>query len=221
MTKKKLSIPDGYVTDVIVTSWDKKIKDFKIVLLRKKNTNMYNLPGRFVDVTKNETALDTAKIILNKKLGHDYTLFRHIAVFDDPKKDPRGHVVSNVMLAIVDEVDDIVKTSTYNKFNVVIVRLGHLKKIEKIEKKFPQYEAVMKFQKIIDYDIYCQIFDTKKFGSKFIRSLLGERFTTSQLIALAKWAGRTENKTTFYRNIDNNYQFDVKVGRNRYYIKKK
>ncbi len=218
MTNKELSIPDGYVTDVIVTSWDKKIKDFKIVLLKKKNTKLYNLPGRFVDVTKDETALETAKIILKKKLGHDYTLFRHIAVFDDPKKDPRGHVISNVMLAIVDEVEDIVKTSTYNKFNVEVFRLSQLKKIEK---KFPQYNAVMKFQKIVDYDIYCQIFDTKKFGSKFIRSLLGERFTTSQLIALAKWAGRTENKTTFYRNIDNNYQFDEKVGRNRYYIKKK
>ncbi len=179
-----------YVANIIITSWNKELGDFECFITQTD-----------VDINNNENALMAAQ----REVKHyDIKMFRHIAVFDNQTTFSDDYVISNIILAI---------TNNINNYNTPLYQL------KKLDSNDKYYEILHKTKTIIDYDIYSQIFDTKKFSSDFIISLLGEKFTTSELIKLAKWSNRQENKTTFYRNIDTNYKFKEKVGRNKYYEK--
>lgn len=69
-----------------------------IVLIERKYPPMgYALPGGFVDV--GETLKQAAVREMKEELNLNVTLTSRIGVYDDPARDPRGHVISVVFLA--------------------------------------------------------------------------------------------------------------------------
>lgn len=73
----------------------------KIVLVRRRNPpyqGCYALPGGFVEV--GERVEDAAIREAGEETGLDVRLVRLLGVYSDPERDPRGHTVSIVYLAV-------------------------------------------------------------------------------------------------------------------------
>ena len=81
--------------DVII-----KRPDNSIVLIKRKNApfkNFYALPGGFVEY--GETVEAAAVREAKEETCLDVRILKLVGVYSDPKRDPRGHVVSIVYLA--------------------------------------------------------------------------------------------------------------------------
>ncbi len=66
-----------------------------IVLVKRRNypfKDYYALPGGFVEV--GERLMDAVKREVKEETGLDVEVERMIGVYDDPNRDPRGHVVT-------------------------------------------------------------------------------------------------------------------------------
>jgi len=71
-----------------------------IVLIKRYNPpyqGCYALPGGFVEV--GETVEDAVRREAREETGLDLTLIELVGVYSDPRRDPRGHVVSVAYLA--------------------------------------------------------------------------------------------------------------------------
>lgn len=91
----------SFTTDIIVVKKNPKIctEDDEILLIERKNDpykGEWVLPGGFVEA--NELSIDAAKRELfeetNIKVSKEYLQF--LTLLDNPKRDPRGRVVSSV-----------------------------------------------------------------------------------------------------------------------------
>lgn len=95
---------DGYNTEICILSYfDNQLKIF---LLQNSNQK-YCLPGGFVSA--NENAKDRAINVIAKKLNAPISFLRHVAIFDEPNRDYRGWIISNVFYAIVKHEDIVDK----------------------------------------------------------------------------------------------------------------
>jgi 8-oxo-dGTP diphosphatase len=67
----------------------------KIALIRRKYPpfkGYYAIPGGFVNY--NETVEDAVRREIKEELSVDTKITRLVGVYSDPKRDPRGHVIS-------------------------------------------------------------------------------------------------------------------------------
>jgi 8-oxo-dGTP diphosphatase len=73
-----------------------------IVLIKRKNPpfqNCWALPGGFVEI--GETIENSCIREAKEETSLDVEIKRHIGIYSDPKRDPRGHVVSVAFLCSV------------------------------------------------------------------------------------------------------------------------
>ncbi len=74
----------------------------KVLLIRRPEkpfANKWALPGGFL--FKNETSAEAAKRILKDKAGVNNVYLEQLYTFDDPNRDPRGHVLTVSYFALV------------------------------------------------------------------------------------------------------------------------
>jgi len=75
-------------------------KEDRILLIRR-NTEPYKgywaLPGGFLD--KGETLQDGCKREVKEETGVSISIKDTIGIYDDPKRDPRGHIITVAFLA--------------------------------------------------------------------------------------------------------------------------
>lgn len=84
--------PQLLAVDLFVADWETATK---VLAIRRKNEpfqNCYALPGGFVD--PDETVEDAARRELKEETGLVADRLRLIGVYSDPRRDPRGRVVS-------------------------------------------------------------------------------------------------------------------------------
>ncbi len=73
------------------------LQDGKLVMVRRRNQphrGMLALPGGFVEL--GETTLDAVVREVREETGLETRVQRLVGVFSDPRRDPRGHVISIV-----------------------------------------------------------------------------------------------------------------------------
>ena len=73
----------------------RKSKNLEVLLIKRKNSpfkTFWALPGGFVEA--GERLIDAAKRELKEETGAKVSNLKQIWVFDDPKRDPRGRVIS-------------------------------------------------------------------------------------------------------------------------------
>jgi ADP-ribose pyrophosphatase YjhB (NUDIX family) len=104
---------------------DKKVQ----VFLYKNNDDKLCLPGGFVK--EGENAKDAIARILNDYINLEQCFMRHIAVFDEPGRDHRGWVVSNVFYIIIK--DGVSGFYDIDNLPYEDIAFDHLEIIEKIK----------------------------------------------------------------------------------------
>ena len=75
----------------------------QVLLIRRKNPpfkNMWALPGGFLEM--NETLQESALRELQEETGFSNVSLKQIGAFGDPKRDPRGRVITIAYYCIVD-----------------------------------------------------------------------------------------------------------------------
>ena len=83
------------VTPLLTVDAVIKFKKNNLILIRRKNPPFqggYALPGGFVDI--GETVEDACIREAKEETNINVKIIRLIGVYSDPKRDPRGHVVS-------------------------------------------------------------------------------------------------------------------------------
>ncbi|MDR0901052.1 MAG: NUDIX hydrolase [Methanobrevibacter sp.] len=89
------------VTVDMIISNDKLNKNSEFVLIRRKNEpykNQWAIPGGFVEY--GETTENSAIREAKEETNIDITIDKLFGVYSDPKRDPRGHTITIVYLAI-------------------------------------------------------------------------------------------------------------------------
>lgn len=86
----------GYNTELCIFCFDEN----KIKLLLLTKDNEFYLPGHLIDKTKD--AKKVANLIL-EKMNIAPKFLRHYAVFDEPNRDVRGRIVSNLFYVIANK----------------------------------------------------------------------------------------------------------------------
>lgn len=114
-------------------------KKTEVLLIQRKNhpfKNKWALPGGFVDY--GEVRKKTARRELKEETGVSTGNLIEIGVFDDPKRDPRGHIVSTAYLAVVKNKkikvragDDAKKAKLFLIKNLPPLAFDHAKIIKK------------------------------------------------------------------------------------------
>ncbi len=210
-TKNGFIVPDGYTVDINILKWDRKMKDFKILLIKRSELNaegepntgagQWALPGGFVG--PNETALQAAKRELKEETSFNINalLLREGGVFDEPNRDDRGRIVTNSFFSVINK--DITVSSGDDAQDVGFIYLNDILN-DNVVLFNDHKDIIKKHIDIIKYDISSQAFDRSYYGNIFLNSILGENFKYSALYDLATWAGRKEDKTTYYRHLKKN-----------------
>lgn len=103
----------AYTSDLLIFAIDSRTNDnvrllpdkYISILLVKRKKNPFKdkwcLPGGFVN--NNETAFDAAKRILKKETNLSGVYIEHLNTFDDVDRDPRGRIISNTFIALIDK----------------------------------------------------------------------------------------------------------------------
>lgn len=101
MSTKPSYLADSQVTaDVVVFTVDERL--LKVLLIRRDDAPFKgapSLPGGFLH--KNETSDQTALRVLKAKAHVQDVFSEQLYTFDDPKRDPRGHIITIAHFALV------------------------------------------------------------------------------------------------------------------------
>ena len=124
---------------VDVVSFVVKSKKTEVLLIQRKYPpfkNKWALPGGFVNY--GERRKNAARRELKEETGASIKKLVEIGVFDDPKRDPRGHVVSTAYLAVVKNkeikikaADDAKKAKFFSVKNLPPLSFDHAKIIKR------------------------------------------------------------------------------------------
>lgn len=114
-------------------------KKTEVLLIQRKNSpfkGKWALPGGFVNY--GERRQDAARRELKEETSVSIKRLVEVGVFDDPKRDPRGHVVSTAYLAVaknkkikVKAGDDARKAKLFSIRNLPPLAFDHEKIIKK------------------------------------------------------------------------------------------
>jgi ADP-ribose pyrophosphatase YjhB (NUDIX family) len=104
------------------------LPDGRIVLVRRRDTGKWSLPGGVVDW--GETIPSTVKRELIEETGLELkTLKRLVGVYSEPDRDPRFHSICVVVEAAVDgtmHVSDTLEITDIEAFSIEDIELQHL-----------------------------------------------------------------------------------------------
>ena len=93
------------VSDGEKENYRKLNKKYFSILLTKRDTDPYNnkwcLPGGFIE--KEEDLEKAAKRILKQEANIDNIYLEQLYTYGDPKRDPRGRVISTAYIALIDK----------------------------------------------------------------------------------------------------------------------
>lgn len=180
-----------YVTvDVVIFTVENT--DLKVLLIKRDNEPFKGklaLPGGFI--RENETAQDTVKRILKEKCGVENVYVEQLYTFDDPKRDPRGSVVSIAYYALVPRKELQINTSASTQ-DPELDKVIDLPKLAFDHNDVAEY-AVKRLRAKLEY-------------TNLAFSLLPENFTMSQLQSTYEVIlGRELDKRNFqkkFRSLD-------------------
>jgi 8-oxo-dGTP diphosphatase len=82
-------------------------RDGRIILIRRRNEpfkGAYALPGGFVDIGETVEAACRREVL--EEAGVVVGALRLVGVYSDPRRDPRGHMVSVAYLALLSEAPE-------------------------------------------------------------------------------------------------------------------
>lgn len=121
----------GYTSDLLIFAIDSKNdnnirtlsnKYLSILLVKREKEpfkDKWCLPGGFIN--NDETAKEASKRILKKETNLTDIYLSHIDTFDSIKRDPRGRIISNVNMALIDKTKLSQNISSSSKwFNINI-----------------------------------------------------------------------------------------------------
>ncbi len=184
---EKLYIPPAVTVDVVIFT----IRDngLKVLLIKRANKpfkGVLALPGGFL--SRNETARSAALRVLKEKAGIQNVYLEQLYTFDDPKRDPRGHVVTVAYFALVpsDAMKIQERISTQNPELYSIKKLpklafDHRKIVQYALKRtrakceytnatyslLPRFFTLSQLQKTYEI-IFSHSFDKRNFRKKFL-----------------------------------------------------
>ena len=104
MKQEKLYWPPGVTVDAVIFTIEDGV--LKVLLIKRTNEpflGSWALPGGFL--LKNETLERASRRILKEKAGVANIYFEQLYTFDNPARDPRGHVISATYMALVPRGD--------------------------------------------------------------------------------------------------------------------
>jgi 8-oxo-dGTP diphosphatase len=112
--------------------------ELKILLIKRNNEpfkSMYALPGGFVDL--DESIEDAARRELSEETGIRNIFLKKLIPYGDPKRDPRGRVVTIPFLALIDAeklnlhaAGDALLAKWHNIYGLPTLAFDHKKIIE-------------------------------------------------------------------------------------------
>ncbi len=114
-------------------------KKRELVLIRRKNPpfkNSYALPGGFVDV--GETVEDACIREAFEETNIKVKIIKQIGVFSDPKRDPRGHIVSVAFLCLPKTKNELAKA----KDDAASLEILALSKIPSLKLAFDHMQII-------------------------------------------------------------------------------
>ncbi len=172
--------PIGYNTEyAIFTYVDNSLKVF---LLEQDDGSLY-LPGNIIK--KNHTAREMVveKIYQHFKVKEEQLFLRHIAVFDEPTRDYRGWIISNIFYVIInwEKID--------NKANFYDVA-----DIENLKLAYDHQEIIEKTIENVKKDLY---------ETTIAKHFLNPEFTISELQSLLLSARKVSeiSRTHFFTKV--------------------
>ncbi|UTR13395.1 NUDIX hydrolase [Salipaludibacillus sp. LMS25] len=181
----KYVTPDGYTSDMVIfTIVDKEIdgmgvpdKELKVMLILRDdkdtegNPNVEGLkwaiPGGFV--REDETALEAAARELLEETGVQGCQLAHFGVYDKPRRDPRGWVISNAHYAIVPENDLITMQANDDARDV---QLFSWEQIDDLDLAFDHHEIIKDAFECLKRDIL---------QTTVAKNFLEDEFTATEL----------------------------------------
>ena len=96
----------------------------------------WHLPGGFVQL--NEPVLDAVKRVAKCETGMQLKNIRFVGVYDDPERDPRGHVISLCYHAEPSGGErELTRTTYFDPTNLPPLRFGHYRMIQDAERLPP------------------------------------------------------------------------------------
>lgn len=107
----------------------------KIVLIKRKNSpyeGMFALPGGFVDI--GETVENAVVREVKEETSLDFEIISLLGIYSDPKRDPRGHIVSMCFIGAgsgeLKAGDDAGEVELFDIYNVPELAFDHNKIVE-------------------------------------------------------------------------------------------
>ncbi|WP_273127287.1 NUDIX domain-containing protein [Bacillus weihaiensis] len=182
--------PDGYTSDIAVfTILSSKVGEFKppsmklmLMLIKRAELNAeghqnfdagkWALPGGFVH--DNETALEAARRELYEETGVRNIHIEHFGVYDTPKRDPRGWIISNAHYAIVPEHKLAERKANDDAQDVKLISVDD---VFQLDLAFDHYQIIT--------DAICTI-KNDLLQTNIAKNFLQEFFTYSELQAVLK-----------------------------------
>lgn len=110
ITSKIFFRPAVSIDIVVFTIEDNTLKFLTIKRANEPFKGVSTLPGGFLH--EKETTIEAAKRILKDKVGLEKIYLEQLYSFDDPKRDPRGPVLSISYFALAPKEDLILKSSS-------------------------------------------------------------------------------------------------------------
>ncbi len=145
----------------IFTFHDNKLK----VLLLQNSEGQYYIPGKIIE--QSQTAIEVVDQAIEKyfNLTSEQYFARHIAVFDAPKRDYRGWIISNVFYVIVN----------YEELTSHQAEFHGLDDLEDMDIAYDHLEILEKMIENIKKDL---------FETTIAKHFLNDQFTVSELQTL-------------------------------------
>lgn len=187
--------PDGYTVNCgIFTFIDGEIN---IILKQdiQNNEIKYHLPEEFVQ--PNENGLLTMKRMLKDKIHFKTKSIRHLGIFDNPNRDTRGWILSNLFYVIIPPLalEDILEI--IDNENLILFPISQ---VENIEFLYDNQEMTKKMIETVKNETFLGIPEDKYIN---IRRFLNKEFTSNEIYTLLKRCGYKRTYSTFLTNLKN------------------